>query len=67
MATRASPARMRCHSSWRSPSERRLCSTATMPPKRPTNRWIVCGVSAISGTRTIAPLPFSSAAAMACR
>ena len=65
--TRASPRRMRCHSARRSPSESALCNTATQLPKRAAKRWIVCGVRAISGTRTMAPFPFASAAAMAWR
>ena len=45
----------------------RRWSTAMRSPKRAWNRPRVCGVSAISGTRTIAPRPRSSAAAHAWR
>ena len=41
--------------------------TATASPKRSTNRPAVWGVSAISGTRTIAERPRSSAVATARR
>ena len=37
------------------------CSTATRSPKRSSKRRVVCGVSAISGTSTIAERPCSSA------
>ena len=40
---------------------------ATASPKRSTKRPAVCGVSAISGTSTIAERPRSSAAATARR
>ena len=43
------------------------CRTATVSPKRSTKRETICGVSAISGTSTIAPRPWASAAAAACR
>ncbi len=58
---------MRFHSSCRSPSDRWLCSTATVSPKRPRNRSIACGVSEISGTRAMAPWPASSADWIAAR
>ena len=63
MTMRARPWRILCHSSWRSPAERWLCSTATKrlkcrpELKRALNRSTVCGVSEISGTSTMAPLP----------
>ena len=41
------------------------CRTATVSPKRSTKRETICGVSAISGTSTIAPRPCASAAAAA--
>ena len=50
----------------RSASVRWLCSTATLP-HRPRNRSIVCGVSAISGTRTIASFPCFTTSSMARR
>ena len=37
------------------PCVRRECSTATVSPKRSLKRETICGVSAISGTITIAP------------
>ena len=48
------------------------CKTATSvcncpELKRALNRSTVCGVSEISGTSTMAPLPCSSAWAMACK
>ena len=43
------------------------CNTATMSPKRPRKRATVCGVSAISGTSTMADLPSSNARRMARR
>jgi hypothetical protein len=69
---RARPCRILCHSSWRSPALRCECSTATsvcnFPElNRALKRSTVCGVSAISGTSTMAPLPCSSACAMAWR
>ena len=65
--TRASPARSRAHSSWRSPAPSRECRTATVSPKRSTKRETICGVSPISGTSTIALSPRSSARATARR
>ena len=59
--TRACPAAILLHSSCLSPSDKWLCSTATVSPNRPRKRSIVCGVSAISGTSAIAPFPVSSA------
>ena len=47
----------RSHSSRRSPAASREWSSATRSPKRGANREIAWGVSPISGTRTIAPLP----------
>ena len=51
----------RRHTSNRSPSPSSLCHTVTLPGKRAAKRRIVCGVSAISGTRTTACLPCASA------
>ena len=69
---RARPWRILCHSSCRSPELRCECSTATsvcnFPElNRALNRSTVCGVREISGTSTMAPLPCSSACAMACK
>ena len=65
--TRASPERSRSHSSWRSPWPSPEWSTATTSPNRAWNRPTVCGVSAISGTSTIAPRPAASVASTARR
>ena len=65
--TLASPLRSRCHSSWRSPAESAEWRTATRSPNRARKRATACGVSPISGTRTIAPRPRSSAASTAAR
>jgi hypothetical protein len=57
-------------SSWRSPSLRWLCSTATaffLSEKRALKRSIVCGVRLISGTSTSAVRPSLRTSAMACR
>ena len=54
--TRASPLRIMRQASCRWASVMRLWRTATCP-KRPRNQPTVWGVSAISGTRTIAPRP----------
>ena len=64
---RASPRRRRCHSSRRSPWLSAEWRIATRSPKRDSNRETVCGVRPISGTRTIAPRPRSSAASVAAR
>ena len=61
MTTRTSPRRMRRHSSYRSPGDRREWSTAASSPKRERNQETICGVSAISGTSTIAVLPICAA------
>ena len=45
----------------------RECRTATVSPKRAVKRATICGVSAISGTITIAPRPCASAASAARR
>ena len=55
--TRASPARSRRHSLVALARGSRECSTATVSPKRSMKRPTICGVSAISGTSTIAPRP----------
>ena len=55
--TDASPETIRSRSSRRSASVRPECSTAIRSPKRAWKRPSVCGVSAISGTSTIAPRP----------
>ena len=65
--TRASPEAIRSRSSRRSASVRPEWSSAIRAPKRARKRPTACGVSAISGTSTIAPSPRSSAAAQACR
>ena len=65
--TRASPERSRSHSSWRSPWPSPEWSTATTSPNRAWNRPTVCGVSAISGTSTIAPRPAASVSCTARR
>jgi hypothetical protein len=65
--TRASPVRSRIHSSWRSPGLSAECITATTSPNRAVNRCSACGVSPISGTRTIAVRPAVSAASTAPR
>ena len=59
--TRFLPKRTASHWSKRSPAVMRECITATVSPNRLSNRDTVCGVSAISGTSTIAPRPNSSA------
>ena len=63
--TGASPDAIRSRSSRRSASVSAECSTATRSPKRSRKRPSVCGVSAISGTSTIAPRPRASAASHA--
>ena len=63
--TGASPDAIRSRSSRRSASVSAECSTATRSPKRARKRPSVCGVSAISGTSTIAPRPRASAASQA--
>ena len=57
---RFAPLRSARHASNRSPSESAECSTATRSPKWLRKRATVCGVSAISGTSTIAPRPCRS-------
>ena len=52
---------------WRSRAVRAECSTATSSPKRARKRATSCGVSAISGTRTMDPRPAARAAAMTRR
>ena len=64
---RASPLAIRARSSRRSASVSAEWRIATRSPKRARTRPTVCGASAISGTRTIAPRPRSSTAAHACR
>ena len=66
---RRAPRRGACATTRRSAraAASRECSTATASPKRSTKRPAVCGVSAISGTSTIAERPRSSAAATARR
>ena len=64
---RASPRAMRSRSSRRSASDSAECRIAIRSPNRAVKRPTVWGVSAISGTRTIAPRPRSSAAAHAWR
>ena len=64
---RASPRAIRSRSSRRSASVSPEWSIATRSPNRAGKRPTVCGVSAISGTSTIAPRPRSSAAAHARR
>src|SRR5581483_2472321 len=65
--TRASPEAIRSRSSRRSASVIPEWRTAIRSPKRTRKRPTACGVSAISGTSTIAPSPRSSAAAQAWR
>ena len=65
--TRASPRATRSRSSRRSASPSEEWRTATVSPKRAVKRASVCGVSAISGTRTIAPRPRASASSHARR
>ena len=65
MHTRASPLRMRFHSSRRSPSESDECRIATASPKWARKRRANIGVSEISGTSISAVLPLSTAARMA--
>ena len=67
MITSCSPARMRRHSAARSASVSAEWTTAIRPGKRTAKRRIICGVSAISGTSTIAPRPAASAASIAAR
>ena len=62
--TRASPEATRRHSSYRSPALRREWITAAFA-NRARNQETICGVSAISGTSTMAPRPNSSARATA--
>ena len=62
MTTRTSPLRILRHSSYRSPGESREWSTAASSPNRERNQQTIWGVSAISGTRTIAVLPRAAAA-----
>ncbi len=62
MTTGASPDTMRSRSSRRSASLNPECRTATRSPNRSRKRPSACGVSAISGTSTIAPRPRPSAA-----
>ena len=64
---RASPFAIRSRSSRRSASVSPECRIASPSPKRAAKRPAACGVSAISGTSTIAPSPRSSAAAHAWR
>src|SRR5437667_127828 len=66
-ATRRSPRRSARQASARSPSERPECRTATWSPKTPRTRATVWGVSAISGTRRIAPFPESTRWRSTCR
>ena len=61
ITTRASPERMRRHSSKRSPADSAECSTAASPPNRLCSQATIWGVSAISGTSTMAVRPSSSA------
>ena len=56
-AMRLRPSRSASHSSYRSPSLSALCSTAIWSPNTARKRSTVCGVSAISGTSTIAVFP----------
>jgi hypothetical protein len=56
---------MRHHSSCRSPADSSLCSTDTVAPKRARAARTSIGVSAISGTSRIAPLPEASTASAA--
>ncbi len=58
---RSSPERRPRHIRCRSESLRPLCITAIWSPKRARKRPTSCGVSAISGTNTIALLPSESA------
>ena len=58
--TSTSPRRMRFHWSYRSVMRSELCSMATSVPKQAEKRSIICGVSTISGTSTIAVFPNAS-------
>ena len=60
------PAAISLHCACRSVAVRWLCSTATLP-KRARKRSQVCGVRLISGTSTIACLPYESVSSTACR
>ena len=64
ITTPASPFLMRRHSSRRSPAERLECSTAMSSPKCEEKVRSICGVSAISGTSSIAVLPRRRISAM---
>ena len=66
ITTSTSPWRTRCHAWARADSVMPECSTATCS-KRRRKRRTVCGVSAISGTRTMAWRPCSRACANARR
>ena len=57
IATLTSPFKILFHSSNFSPCESALCRTLTLSPNLPTKRLTICGVSEISGTKTIACLP----------
>ena len=57
IASFAPPVFIRFHSSYRSPTARLLCSIATSLPKYSEKVCIICGVSAISGTRSMAHFP----------
>ncbi|CAB5031584.1 unannotated protein [freshwater metagenome] len=65
MQIRASPLRIRIHSSKRSPGVSFEWITATVSPKRSVKREMICGVSAISGTSTSTVLPAASTSAAA--
>ena len=65
--TRASPVAIRSRSSRRSASLSAGVEHGDASPNRAPKRPTVCGVSAISGTSTIAPRPRSRAAAHAWR
>src|SRR5439155_1414733 len=66
-ATRRSPRRRSRQASARSPSDNPLWRTATLLPNMPRTRLTIWGVRPISGTRTIAPRPASSACCTARR
>ena len=55
--TRASPRRIRHHSSCRSPPERPEWRTASWSPTTDRSRSAICGIRLTSGTSTIAPPP----------
>ena len=61
--TSMSPRRMRCHWSWRSPSESAAVLHATRSPNAPRNCATIAGVSAISGTSISTRRPASRTAA----